>query len=156
MPAARYSAVTSIPASVLWRKLADIGSWPRWLRAPYADERVVITSPEGRAERIGSEFTLKGRLPYRLFARITDWQPERRLEFEIYRSEYPSDRLTFGHASIAISLELADDARTRVSCEHRPLGKGPGGRLYAATVMRPFLRANVRRIVDNLIAAAGR
>src|SRR2546426_839102 len=152
MSAARYSAVTSLPASALWPKLADIGSWPRWLRAPYADEHVEIALPERGGEAIRSEFTLKGRLPYRLFARITEWQPERLLRFEIYHSEYPSDRLTFGHASISIGLGPAEQGMTCVSCEHRLLGKGPAGRVYAATVMRPFLRANVRRIVANLVA----
>jgi hypothetical protein len=95
---------------------------------------------------------MKGRLSYRLFARVTDWQPERRLEFEIHRSEYPSDRLTFARAAISITLEPLGDSGTRVTCEHTLWHRGPVGRAYAATVMRPFLKSNVQRIIDGLTA----
>jgi hypothetical protein len=97
---------------------------------------------------------MRGRLRYRLFARVTDWRPERRLAFEIYRSEYPLDRLFFGRAEISVALEpAAAGGRTRVTCEHRLWGRGAAGRVYASTVMRPFLRANVQSIVDSLAAA---
>ena len=151
MPSARHSAVCAAPVSVLWTRLEDLGSWPRWLRAPYAGQSVTLAS--AAPARPGAEFVMKGRLPYRLFARITEWQPERRLGFEIYRSEYPSDSLTFGRARIAIDLEPLPDGRTRVTCEHRLWGRGLAGRLYAATVMRPFLKANVQRIIDSLVAS---
>jgi hypothetical protein len=95
---------------------------------------------------------MKGRLSYRLFARVTEWQPEQRLEFEIHRSEYPSDRLTFGRAVISIGLEPLEDGRTRVTCEHTLWHRGPVGKAYAATVMRPLLKSNVQRIVDGLVA----
>jgi hypothetical protein len=95
---------------------------------------------------------MKGRLAYRLFGRITDWQPESRLAFEIYRSEYPSDRLTFGRAVISIDLEPLDKERTRVTCEHALWHRNPVGKAYAATIMRPFLKANVQRIVDGLVS----
>jgi hypothetical protein len=95
---------------------------------------------------------MKGRLSYGLFARITEWQPESRMAFEIYRSEYPSDRLTFRRAVISIDLEPLDDGRTRVTCEHTLWHRNPVGKAYAATVMRPLLKSNVQRIVDGLAA----
>ena len=147
---ARHSAIARAPPGVLWARMADLESWPRWLHVPYAGESVTLASPADS----GAEFVMKGRLAYRLFARVTDRQPERRLEFEIYRSEYPSDRLTFGHARIAIELEPLEGGRTRVKCEHRLWGRGVAGRLYAATVMRPFLATNVQRIVDALVLSA--
>ncbi len=151
MPSARHSAVAKAPAEALWQRLADLESWPRWLRVPYAGERVAITSdsPTGA----GTEFVLKGRLPARLFARITEWQEARLLAFEIYRSEYPSDRLVFGRANIRIELEEAGEGRTRVTCRHELEGRGLAGRLYAATVMRPFLSSSAHGIVDSLIAS---
>jgi len=148
MPTACHSAVANASASDLWARLSDLPSWPRLLLLPYADEFVTLDGEPS----VGAEFVMKGRLSYRLFARITDWQPERRLEFEIHRSEYPSDRLTFGRAVISILLDPLDDVRTRVTCEHVLLGRGPAGRAYAATVMRPFLKSNVQRIVDGLTA----
>jgi len=151
MPTARHSAISRTPAAALWARLADLDSWPRWLRAPYADQSVTLTAAPSAHQ--GAEFVMKGRLPYRLFARITDWQPERGIEFEIHRSEYPSDRFTFGRARIAIRLERLPDGRTRVTCEHRLCGRGLLGRLYGATVMRPFLKSNVRRIVGGLIGS---
>jgi len=150
MPAARCSACTGVPVAAVWSGLADISSWPRLLHLPYASESVVLDSGP---PALGSEFVMKGTLPYRLFARITDWQPERRLEFEIYRSEYPSDRLTFGRARISIELEAMDDGRSRVTCEHRLWGRGLAGRVYAATVMRPLLKSNVQRFIDGLVAS---
>lgn len=148
MPTARHTAVANASAAEIWIRLANLHSWPDLLHLPYADESVIV---EGHAGP-GAEFVMKGRLPHRIFARITDWQPERRLEFEIYRSEYPSDRLTFDRAVIAISLEALDDGRTKVTCEHALQHRGPAGRAYAATVMRPFLKSNVQRIVDGLVA----
>ena len=62
------------------------------------------------------------------------------------------DRFTVGRARISIDLEPEADGRTRVTCEHRLRGRGIIGRLYAATVMRPFLKANVQRILDGLVA----
>ena len=156
MPAASHSAVTNASATAIWARLADLASWPRLLHLQYADESVQLAHPEVSKDDpvgLGAEFVMKGRLPYRLFARITDWQPQRRLEFEIYRSEYPSDRLTFGRARISIELEATDDGRTRVTCEHRLWGRGPLGRVYATTVMRPLLKSNVQRIVDGLTAS---
>jgi hypothetical protein len=182
MPTARHSAVANASAADIWARLADLPSWPQLLHLPYADESVTLRNegsgaepppprsgkeprparPEGLVGQAdhgpldiasGAEFTMKGRrLPYRLFARITDWQPERRLAFEIHRSEYPSDRLTFGSAAITITLERLEDGRTRVTCEHMLKHRGPIGVAYAATVMRPFLKSNVQRIVDGLTA----
>ena len=148
MPTARQSAVVNAAAAAVWERLAGLPSWPRLLHLQYADESVTLDGEPGP----GTEFVMKGRLPYRLFASITGWQPQRRLEFEIYRSEYPSDRFTFGRALISIDLEPEADGRTRVTCEHRLWGRGIIGRLYAATVMRPFLKANVQRILDGLVA----
>ena len=108
----------------------------------------------GPAIAPGTEFVLKGRLSYRLFARITEWLPNHRLAFEIHRSEYPSDRLTFARAVISIDLEPLEDGRTRVTCEHTLWHSNPVGKAYAATVMRPFLKANVQRIVDGLVEIA--
>jgi hypothetical protein len=146
MPSARHSAIANASAGVIWSRLADLPSWPRLLHLQYADEWVVVEGESGR----GAEFVMKGRFAYRLFARITDWEPEQRLEFEIYRSEYPSDRLTFARAVIAVDLESLEDGRTRVTCEHTLWHRGPVGRAYASTIMRPFLNANVQRIVDGL------
>jgi hypothetical protein len=166
MPSASRSAVAHASAADVWTRLADLTSWPHLLHLQYADESVTFVDPTtgvgfqpdvgksgaGANPDVskGAEFVMKGRLSYRLFARVTDWQPERRLEFEIHRSEYPSDRLTFGRAIIAITLEPLDENRTRVTCEHTLWGRGPAGRAYAATVMRPFLKSNVQRIVDGL------
>ena len=100
--------------------------------------------------RAGTELVLKGRFSYRLFARITEWRDGRRLAFEVYRSEYPSDRLFFRRAVIAIALDKVDETRTRVTCRHQVEGSGVLGMLYMATAFRPFLRANVRRIVQDL------
>jgi hypothetical protein len=148
MPSASHSAVANASAAHIWARLSDLASWPHLLHLQYADESVTLESVPG----VGAEFAMKGRLSYRLFARIGGWQPERRLEFEIHRSEYPSDRFTFARAVISIDLEPLDDARTRVTCEHTLWGRGPAGRAYAATVMRPFLKSNVQRIVDGLTA----
>ncbi len=153
MPTARHAAVIAAPVSDLWSLLASLESWPRWMHVPYVSESVRVTS-EGPAGP-GAEFEMKGRLGSRLFARVTAWEEERRLEYEIYRSEYPSDRLTFGRAVITIVLEPLGPDRTKATCEHRLEGKGLAGRAYAATVMRPLIKANAQRIVDSL-AAAGR
>lgn len=148
MVTARHAATINVPVDVAWRRLADLASWPRWLLVPYASESLTITSapPTGQ----GSEFTLKGRLPYRLFARVVEWQEARLLSYEIYRSEYPSDRLFFRQAVIRVQLEPIDSGRTAVRCSHTLEGRGFAGRLYAATVMRPFISTNVQRIVDGL------
>jgi hypothetical protein len=148
MPSARHSAAAGASAADIWARLAGLPSWPRLLHLQYADESVTLES----VPDVGAEFTMKGRLSYRLFARLTGWQPQRRLAFEIHRSEYPSDRLTFSRAVISITLEPLDANRTRVTCEHTLWGRGPVGRAYAATVMRPFLKSNVQRIVDGLTA----
>ncbi len=151
MPAARHTSIADAPVDSVWRRLADIESWPHWLHVPYASRSVQIVSrpPIG----VGTEFILKGRLRFALFARITDWSVTRRLEFEIHRSEYPSDRLFFKRALIRIDLAALDAQRTRIHCTHRLEGKGRAGRLYAGIVMRPFIASNLRRIVDSLIAA---
>lgn len=149
MPIARCSALVDRPPDVVWQQLADLASWPHWMLVPYASESVsVISAGEPVA---GTEFVMRGRrMKWRLFARITEWMPERQLAFEIYRSEYPSDRFTFGRAVIRIDLEPADQGRTRVICEHRLEGLGLLGRLYAATVMRPLIKTNAQRMVDGL------
>ena len=151
MPRASHSATVEAPIEALWQRLADIEAWPRWLSAPYVSESVTIATPAPPSP--GTELVLKGRLSYRLFARITDWQDGRLLAFEVYRSEYPSDRLFFRRAVIAIELEKVDGTRTRVTCRHQVEGKGVLGRLYMATAFRPFLAANVRRIVQDLARA---
>jgi len=151
MPSASHSATVEAPIEALWPRLADIQSWPRWLSAPYASESVTLAAPP--PPKPGTELVLKGRLSYRLFARVTDWQDERLLAFEVYRSEYPSDRLFFQRAVIAIELEKVDETRTRVTCRHQVEGKGVLGRLYMTTAFRPFLAANVRRIVQDLARA---
>lgn len=148
MARARHSAVIAASIAVLWARLSDLEGWPRWLRVPYASEAVSITSSPPAA--VGTEFSLKGRLAYRLFARISRWEEGRCLAFEIHRSQYPSDRLFFKRAVIAIELEGLDEGRTRVTCTHRAEGKGPWGGLYMAVVMRPFLSANVHWITDSL------
>jgi len=150
MPSARQSAVANATAADIWARLSDLPSWPALLHLQYADESVTLEGASG----LGAEFVMKGRLSYRLFARITGWQPGRRLEFEIHRSEYPSDRFTFGRAVISITLEPLDDARTRVTCKHTLWGRGPAGTAYAAIVMRPFLKSNVQRIIDGLAGIA--
>lgn len=121
------------------------------MQAPYASESVTITS--GTPPGVGTEFVMKGRLRSRLFARVIEWEEEKQLAFEIYRSEYPSDRLTFERSVISIQLEPLDGGRTRVRCSHLLAGKGALGRLYAATVMRPLIATNVRRILDSLAAS---
>ncbi len=153
MPTAHHSAAVQAPVEALWARLADLESWPRWLLVPYASEAVTIASPGPTA--VGTEFVLKGRMKARLFARITELEDRRHLAFEIYRSEYPSDRLFFGRPSISIELETVDAAHTRIKCTHRLEGKGAIGKLYAAVVMRPFLAVNVQRIVDSFVAAVG-
>ena len=153
MPRASHSATVEAPIEGLWQRLADIESWPRWLSAPYVSESVASATPAPPSP--GTELVLKGRLRYRLFARITDWQKERLLGFEVYHSEYPSDRLFFRRAAIAIELEELDEAHTRLTCRHEVEGRGVLGRLYMATAFRPFLSANVRRIVQDLVRAAG-
>ena len=151
MPSASHSATVEAPIEALWERLAGIELWPTWLSAPYASESVTIASPA--PAKPGAELVLKGRFTYRLFARITEWQERRLLAFEVYRSEYPSDRLFFRRACIAIELERLDEARTRVTCRHDAEGKGVLGRLYMATAFRPFLIANVRRIASDLARA---
>ncbi len=150
MPSASHSAIVKATPDAVWGRLADIESWPRWLRVPYASESAVLASraPAGA----GTEFTLKGSMKARLFARVTEWQDKRHLAFEIYRSEYPSDRLFFGRAVISIELEALASS-TKVTCRHSLEGKGFVGRLYAAVVMRPFLKTNVQRMADSLAAA---
>src|SRR3989304_3380874 len=107
MPSASYSEMVEAPIEALWQRLADIESWPRWLRAPYASESVAIATPAPLSP--GTELVLQGRLSSRLFARITAGQEGRLLGFEVYRSEYPSDRLFFRWAAIAIELEELDE-----------------------------------------------
>jgi uncharacterized protein YndB with AHSA1/START domain len=155
MPASRYSAVVDAPVDAVWRRLADLSAWPDWLRAPYAGREVALERGEPGA---GSRFFMKGALPFRLFARITEWRVNERLAFEIYGSEYPSDRLFFGRALISVDLEGTGDGRTLVLCTHELQGRGIAGRVYAATVMRLFLRRNVRWVVRGLgsrVASAG-
>lgn len=148
MPVALASGVVDAPVEAVWGLLADLESWTRWMRVAYATESVSVAS-EG-AVGAGTEFVMKGRLRSRLFARVAEWAPERRFAFEIHRSEYPSDRLTFGRAIITIDLESAGE-RTRVTCEHRLEGRGLRGRLYAAMVMRPLIKTNAQRIVDSIV-----
>jgi len=148
MARARHVAIIPVPVATLWARLSDLEAWPRWLHVPYASDSVTIVSPMPTA--VGTEFTLKGRMAFRLFARISQWEEEGCLAFEVYRSEYPSDRLFFKRAVIAIELERLDERRTRVTCTHRAEGKGLLGAMYMAMVMRPFLSSNVRRIVDSL------
>ncbi len=150
MPSASRSAIIQAPVEALWRRLAEIESWPRWLRVPYASESLTVTSGGPVAE--GTEFTMKGRLKSRLFARITAWKENRWLAFEICRSDYPSDRLTFGRAIITIELEPLEEGRTRVTCHHRLDGRGVLGRLYAVVVMRALMSTNTQRILDSLAA----
>ena len=151
MPTARHSVIVAAPAGAVWARLADVASWPRWLRAPYASESVTVAnSPVG----VGTEFVLKGSLPFRLFASVTEWREEQLLSFQIYRSEYPSDRLFFERAVITIELDRLDETRTRATGIHRVAGKGLLGTLYMATVFRPFLMSNVRRFVRSLREAA--
>jgi uncharacterized protein YndB with AHSA1/START domain len=149
MVTAHYS-VTAGPVEALWKRLADLQAWPRWLRVPYATQLVSITSAQRTG--LGTEFTMKGQLPYRLFARITASEELRRLSFEIYRSDYPSDRWFFARASIAVELEPINDRHTVVRCTHILEGRGFMGRLYARTVMRSFVHRNVRQIVGSLRA----
>ena len=145
----------SAQQEAIWERLADLRSWPRWLGVPWAAESVQLEATE-KEEMLGAVVVFKGRLPYRLFATITDWRPPRRLALRIYRSEYPSDRLTFRCAEISIELAEVDDRRTQVICKHVLFGKGPAGALYAATIMRLFLKSNVQRMLDGLAAAVVR
>jgi uncharacterized protein YndB with AHSA1/START domain len=151
MPTARRIASIAAPPEAIWRILADVESWPRWLRVPYAGESVTA-SPPGEPGA-GTEIVLKGRLRHRLFARLTAWEPGRCLAFEIHRSEYPLDRWFFHHAVIRIEIADRPAGGATVTCTHRLQGKGPAGRLYAALVMRPFLAFNVQRIIDSLATA---
>jgi len=152
MPSARASAIADAPVSAVWALLADIERWPRWLRVPYADQAVSVSS--AGPPRAGAEFTLQGKLPFRLFARVSEWQEGRRLAFEIYRSEYPSDRFFFRRAAIAIDLEELG-GHTRVTCTHSVWGRGVLGRLYMATAFRPFLRSSARGFVRSLRSSVG-
>ena len=152
MPSASYSATAQASVDALWARLADLPSWPRWLRAPYASEQVAVATPGTLG--IGAEFSLKGPLTYRLFARVAEWEEGRRLALDIERSEYPSDRLFLRQARIEIELEPLADGLTRVTCAHRVEGKGALGAVYMATVFAPFLRSNVRLVVRSLIEAA--
>jgi hypothetical protein len=93
-------------------------------------------------------------LSFRLFARVTQLEERRLFAFEIHRSEYPSDRLLFKRACIALELGEVSDGETRVTCTHWVEGKGRLGQLYMATVFRPFLIVNVRRIVRSLARCA--
>jgi Polyketide cyclase / dehydrase and lipid transport. len=150
MVTAHHSVTAGAPVEALWKRLADLQSWPRWLRVPYATQSVSITSAQRTG--LGTEFTMKGQLPYRLFALITEWKELRRLGFEIYRSDYPSDRWFFARASIAVELEPINDRHTVVRCTHILEGRGFLGRLYARIVMRSFLHRNTRQIVGSLKA----
>lgn len=151
MPVARAFAVVRAPIGAVWERLVDLQSWPRWMRVAYVTESVSVTS--AATSGVGTEFVMKGRLKSRLFARVVEWTPERQFAFEIYRSGYPSDRLTFGRAVITLDLERADEGKTRVTCEHRLEGRGLRGRVYAATVMRPLIKTNAQRIVESLAQA---
>ena len=153
MPAASYARTAPVAAEAVWALLEDIESWPRWLRAPYASARA--TPDVAGPVREGTTFALQGSLPYRLHARVVACEPPRRLSFEFERSEYPSDRLVFGGARITVDVEPAGEGRTRVACRHEVAGKGVLGRLYMATVFRPFLWRNVRWFVNGLVDAAG-
>ena len=148
MPSASHSATIDSPVEAVWRLLIDLESWPRWLRVPYASESVAADSLE--PPHVGTEFTLKGKMRFALFARIERLEDLRLLAFEITRSEYPSDRLFFKRARISIELSEVDSGRTRVTCVHWVQGKGLLGRLYMATVFRPFLRDNVLRVVQSI------
>ena len=151
MATSRHAGVVDASVDAVWGRLADVQSWPRWLDVPYASESVSIGT--GGALGVGTELVLKGSLPFRLFARITEWREGQLLAYEIDRSEYPSDRLFFRRASITIELAKLDEGRTRATCSHHVEGKGFFGRLYMATVFRPFLRSNARRIVRSLRSA---
>ncbi len=152
MPSQSYSATIGVPAETVWELLVGIESWPQWLHVPYASESVTVVSAGPIAE--GTEFILRGRLSFRLFARVTQLEEMRLFAFEIHRSEYPSDRLFFKRASIALKLGEANDGETRVTCTHWIEGKGRLGQLYMATAFRPFLIFNVRRIVRSLAQSA--
>lgn len=152
MPVATHSAVVDAAPAALWPLLADLESWPRWMGAPYASRsvRIISQGPIGS----GTEFVMKGRLKARLFARVLDWAPEKRLAYEIHRSEYPSDRLFFRRAVVCVALAPEGERRTRITCTHELTGRGFLGHIYAATLMRPLMKTNVQRIVDGLRAAA--
>lgn len=151
MPSESHSATIDTPVEAVWNILVGIESWPRWLHVPYASESVTVLS--AAPTEVGTEFILKGRLSFRLFARITQLEEMRLLAFEVHRSEYPSDRLFFKRASIAIELGKVNEGETRVTCTHWVDGKGLLGQLYMATAFRPFLITNVQRVVRSLAQA---
>lgn len=132
----------------VWGLIANLEGWPRWLDVPYATRSVTVTSPDPRGR--GSEIVLRGRLSFRLFARVIDWDEGRSLRLEIFRSDYPSDRLFFARASAGFTLEQVGDSATRVTYDHSVQGKGPLGRLYMATIFRLLLRGNAARILAGL------
>ena len=128
--------------------MADVERWPRWIGAPYASESVAWEPPGG------STFVLKGRLPYKLSARLSERDEPRAFRFEFTASEYPSDRLFLAHAEAAFDLEAVDADRTAVTYTHAAEGRGLLGRAYMATVFRLFLMRNASRIVAGLRRAA--
>lgn len=147
MPTESQTATVDARLEDVWNLLIDVESWPRWLHVPYASESVTIASPA--PTQVGTELILKGRMSFRLFARITQLEEMRGLAFEVHRSEYPSDRLFFQRACIAFQVSRLT-GKTQVTCTHQVEGKGPLGRLYMATAFRPFLDANVKRVLRSL------
>jgi hypothetical protein len=151
---ARVTRSTRIEAPVarVWALIADIERWPRWIDAPYASESVAW-EPAG-PPAVGSAFVLRGRLPYRLSARVTEWDEQRSFRFEVTASEYPSDRLFLARAEAGFRLESLDAQHTRVTYEHIAEGRGLIGRAYMATLFRLFLMRNASRVIAGLRRAA--
>jgi len=142
------SARVEAPVERVWDLIAGIERWPRWIDAPYASESVTWASAGPPAA--GSQFVMKGRLAFRLFARVTDWEEGRSLRFEVTRSEYPSDRLFLARAEAGFRLESLDAQLTSVTYDHSAEGRGLLGRAYMATAFRLFLSRNASRVIAGL------
>lgn len=70
------SATSSAPPAAVWRLLADASTWPRW--GGWSDVHV-----EGGGHQREGAVRVLVRRPFRVRERITGWEPERRMSYEL-------------------------------------------------------------------------
>ena len=122
------ATTTGSPAAV-WALLADPAQWTRW----GAWSRVEV---EGGGEHGPGAIRVLERKPYVVRERVTDWEPERRMGYELV------DGMKVTGYRSAVTLEPTDGGGTRVRWHSTYESAG----LFTAFILRMAVRDSAKRV----------
>jgi uncharacterized protein YndB with AHSA1/START domain len=121
-------ATTSAPPAGVWALLADASQWSQW--GAWSEVEV-----EGGGAHVPGAIRRLVKWPYRLRERVTDWEPERRMGYELVEG------MNVSSYSSTVTLE-PDGTGTRIRWRSRYEKAGP----LTAVVLRLAVRNAAKRL----------